>query len=707
MDIKPKNKLVEIEEKVLEFWDKKKIFQKSIDKDAPLGEFVFYDGPPFATGTPHFGHVLAGTVKDAVLRYKTMRGFRVRRLWGWDCHGLPVENLIEKELHLATKKDIEKYGIEKFNEAARASVFRYEDEWKKIIPRTGRWMDMERAYSTMDSSYTESVWWAFKNLYGKNLVYEGYKSMQICPRCETTLSNFEVSQGYKDVTDISVFVKFELVDEPNTFLIAWTTTPWTLPGNVALAVGADISYSKILCEGATYVVAEEKVLEVFKDKKYETVSIVKGKELAGKEYEPVFEYYDNDSLKNRENAFKVYAADFVTTEDGAGIVHIAPAFGEEDMKLGKEKNLPFIQHVSMDGIFKKEVRDFAGLSVKPKEDPQKADIEIIKFLAANNSLFAKKKIIHSYPHCWRCETPLLNYATSSWFVKVADFKDRLVAENKKVRWVPKEIGENRFGDWLSGARDWAISRSRFWGAPIPVWRCDKCAAMEVAGSTEDIKHFSKPRNKYILMRHGESESNIAGLASVKAVNPDHLTKNGREQVEQSASKFINKKVDVIVSSPFVRTRETSEIFAGKIGYPKDKIEYDVRLGELNIGILDGKPWAEYKKFVGSYQNRFVKAPEGGETLVEVRKRVLSTIYDLDKKYEGKTIVIVSHDEPLFTLFCGIEGVEQEKIHHREMFLENGGYREIRFSPLPHDKNFKIDFHRPYIDHIDFDCDCGG
>lgn len=675
MDAKPKHKLVEIEEKVLDFWKKEKIFEKSLAKDAPKGEFVFYDGPPFATGLPHFGHILPTTIKDAIPRYKTMRGYHVRRRWGWDCHGLPVENLIEKEFGLKSKKDIIDFGIEKFNAAARTSVLQYEKEWRDIIPRIGRWVDMDRDYKTMDASYTESVWWAFKTLHDKGLIYEGYKSMQICPRCETTLSNFEVGQGYKDVTDISVYAKFELIDEPNTFLVAWTTTPWTLPGNVALAVGAAIEYSKVLCEDATYIVAQAKVAEVFKDKKYETTGRIFGKDLVGKEYEPIFEYYDNDSLRNRENAWKVVAADFVKTDEGTGLVHIAPAFGEEDMKLGKEKDLPFIQHLGMDGTFKREVKDFAGLHVKPKDDPQKTDIEIIKWLAAHNALFAKKKIIHSYPHCWRCDTPLLNYAASSWFVEVTDFKNKLVAQNEKVNWVPKEIGENRFGDWLENARDWAISRSRFWGAPIPVWRCEKCEQTRVIGSLEDIRKSSKPRNTYILMRHGEAESNVAGVPSVKTDNPDHLTEKGKEQ----AAKF-SEKVDVIISSPFVRTRETAEVIAEKMSYPKDEIQYDVRIGEFD---------------------------KAEETIFDLRKRMLSFIYDIDRKFKGKRVLVVSHSGPLRMLSWGVEGVDPEKIVRNGIFLANGASREIRFVPLPHDKDFKIDFHRPYIDHIELDCGCGG
>ncbi|MCX6712792.1 MAG: class I tRNA ligase family protein, partial [Candidatus Vogelbacteria bacterium] len=363
------------EEAVLKFWQENKIFAKSLEQTAGGREFVFYDGPPFATGTPHYGHIVAGTIKDAIPRFETMRGCFVRRRWGWDCHGLPVENLIEKKLDLKSKKDIEEYGVEKFNRAAREVVLEYVDDWKIIIPRLGRFADMENDYRTMDSTYTETVMQIFKRLHDKNLIYEGYKSMQICPRCETTLSNFEVGLGYKDITDISVTVKFELVDEPGTFVLAWTTTPWTLPGNVALAVSPEIEYVKLkvkseklkVGEVETYILAKARVEQVLVGEEYEVVEEFKGKDLIGKSYKPVFDYYAKDeTLKNRTNGWKIVGADFVTTLDGTGVVHIAPAFGEDDMALGQKANLPFIQHVSMDGRFKSEVTDWAGELVKPK-----------------------------------------------------------------------------------------------------------------------------------------------------------------------------------------------------------------------------------------------------------------------------------------------------------------------------------------------------
>ena len=367
------------EEKILTFWNKNDIFKKSEKKDAPRGEFVFYDGPPFATGLPHFGHILAGTIKDAIPRYKTMQGFRVRRKWGWDCHGLPLENEIEKELNLGTKRDIENYGIEKFNKKARDSVLRYEDDWKRIVPRMGRWVDMERDYKTMDTTYTESVWWVFKTLYNKKLIYKGFKSMHLCPRCETTLSNFEVSQGYKDITDFAVTVKLELKDEPKTYLLVWTTTAWTLPGNMAAAVHKDKTYIKVLMDKERLIVAKDRV-EIL-GSEYKILEEFSGSKLLGKEYKPPFNYYKNAKFPGKKNAWKIYHAPYVKMDEGTGLVHIAPAFGQEDMELAQKNEIPLVHHVGTDGKFTKEVENFAGLLVKPKENHQKTDIEIIKYLA--------------------------------------------------------------------------------------------------------------------------------------------------------------------------------------------------------------------------------------------------------------------------------------------------------------------------------------
>ena len=493
---------IQKEKEVLEFWEKNKIFEKSIEQRPKDKSYVFYDGPPFATGLPHYGHIVASLNKDVVPRYWAMKGFRVERRWGWDCHGLPVENLVEQGLGLKNKKDVEKIGIEKFNEACRNSVLRYVDEWKKVIPRIGRWVNMDNAYKTMDFDYMESIWWAFKQLWNKELVYKDYKSMHICPRCGTTLSNFEVTQGYKDVEDLSVTVKFKLKEKKDTFILAWTTTPWTLPGNVALAIGKDINYVKIQIKNEFYLLAKDR-LEVIKDE-YKIIEEIKGKGLIGLEYEPLFDYFSKrDDLKYKENGWRIYDADFVSIEEGTGIVHIAPAFGEDDLNLGQLKKLPFVQHVDESGCFINEVTKWAGEEVKPKNNISKIDSEIIISLEQKNRLFSKEKIIHSYPFCWRCDTPLLNYATSSWFVKVTSIKDKIIKNNEKINWVPEHIKHGRFGKWLEDIRDWSISRSRYWGTPLPIWECTStkddnvgsCHNIKVVGSVEELEELSNKKIK--------------------------------------------------------------------------------------------------------------------------------------------------------------------------------------------------------------------
>lgn len=715
-----KSEIAKKEEQILEFWNKNKIFQKTLEKESS-GNFVFYDGPPFATGEPHYGHVLAGTMKDVIPRYKAMRGKKVLRKWGWDCHGLPIENLVEKELDLKSKKDIENYGIEKFNEAARATVLRYDDMWKQTIPRVGRWVDMDHAYKTMDASYTESVWWSFKELHKKGLVYEGYKSMLICPRCETTLSNFEVNQGYKDITDISAYVKFKMAGVRDTYLLAWTTTPWTLPGNVALAIKPDVLYSQIVLDGEKdeIILAKDRLAAVLKDKKYKVVREFKGKELVGMSYTPPFSYYLNTELKNKTNAWKVYSASFVTVEDGSGVVHIAPAFGADDLALAEKEKLPVIQHVGMDGLFKPEVTDFAGQAVKPKDDGstsspqahQKADVEVIKYLAHNNFLFAKEKIVHSYPHCWRCDTPLLNYATSAWFVKVIDLKDKMVAENKKVTWTPEHIGQNRFGKWLEEARDWNVSRSRFWGAPLPIWRCEACKKFEVIGSIDELKGKIGTRNTYTLLRHGEAESNALGFISGNDSPPRHLTEVGVKQIKKVAKKIQKGKVDFIFASPLARTKQTAEIVAETLGIPKESIVFDDRLKEIQTGEFEGKHPIEYHNFFSSIEEKFIKTPHGGENLNDLKKRLGDFVYEIDSKYQGKNILIVTHEYPVWMLQALAQGNDLRQSAllrgEEEDFINVGETQELSLVQIPHNALYEADLHRPYIDSVKFPCSCGG
>jgi len=543
------NQIIKNEKEILDFWRKNNIFEKSVSSRPEDKPYVFYDGPPFATGLPHYGHIVASLMKDIVPRYQTMKGFRVERKWGWDCHGLPIENIVEEELDLKSKKDIENFGIDKFNNACHKTVLKYANEWKVTIERMGRWVDMEEDYKTMDIEYMESVWWVFNELWKKDLIYQGHKAMHICPRCETPLSNFEVTQGYKDVKDISITAKFKLEDpsklglDNDTYFLAWTTTPWTLPGNLLLAVGNNIKYKiikilktedKNLNNNEYYILSdnffqsklipvpagepegggisiEEYFLPLFNKTKIKIIKELKGKDLLNLEYEPLFPYF-----KDAKNAFKVVAGDFVTTEDGTGIVHIAPAFGDDDYYLGKDNNTEWVQHVGMDGKFIPEVIDFAGMEVKPKEDPTATDLAILKWLNSNNKFFSKEKYEHSYPHCWRCDSPLLNYATSSWFIRVTELKDDLLKNNQKINWVPEHIKEGRFGKWLEGARDWAVSRSRFWGDPLPIWQSEDGDTICV-GSVKELEYLSGEKvtdihkhlmDKIIISKNGKEYKRI-------------------------------------------------------------------------------------------------------------------------------------------------------------------------------------------------------
>ena len=488
------------EEAILSFWKERGIFEKSLEKKAPRGKYVFYDGPPFATGTPHYGHILGSTVKDVIGRYQTMRGFCVPRRWGWDCHGLPIENIVEKDLNISGKKAIEELGIDKFVEHARSKVLTYVSEWEKTINRIGRWVDFENSYKTMDNTFIESVWWALGELQKKGLLYEGVRVLAYCPRCETPIANSEIAMdnSYKDITDISVYVKFKLTGEDNIYLLAWTTTPWTLPGNTAIAVNNNIDYlyvsNNIENRKEILILAKDR-FEALKDKftNPEIIKEVKGSELVGLSYEPVFDYYKNIEMLNKNNIWKVWHADFVTLDMGTGIAHEAPAFGEDDMNLAKVNDIPFIRHVEPNGTFSKEVVDFVGIKVKPKEDHQSGDILIIKYLAPKGFLFAKEKIIHSYPHCYRCETPLLYYALPSWFVNIKKAKNDLQKNAKSINWVPAHLKEGRFKNIMEGAPDWTISRNRYWASPLPFWKSASGKIMFVNG-IEDLKLKTK-KNK--------------------------------------------------------------------------------------------------------------------------------------------------------------------------------------------------------------------
>lgn len=458
----PKSSFPEREEAVLRWWEEEAVFKRSIQNrdGAPL--FSFYDGPPFATGLPHYGHLLAGTIKDVIPRYKTMKGFQVPRRFGWDCHGLPIENEIEKAKELSGALEIEQFGIANFNEECRKIVLRYTGEWKKTIDRIGRWVDFDNVYRTMDLPFMESVWWVFQQLFEKGLVYEGFKVMPFSAKLGTPLSNFEANLNYKDVDDPSLTVQFRALDEPDTWFLAWTTTPWTLPSNLALIAGPEIDYVKVAYGGKHYILAEARLGANFKEE-VEILERFPGSKLAGRRYEPLFPFFKE---KANAGAFRVILDEFVTVENGTGLVHGAPGFGETDFFACKRENIELVCPIDVNGRFTKEVPPYAGILVKD------ADKEIIRDLKRQGSVFHQATIRHRYPFCWRSDTPLIYKAVKTWFVAVEKIKDRLVETNQEISWVPEHIKDGRFGKWLENARDWAISRNRYWGTPIPIWRND-------------------------------------------------------------------------------------------------------------------------------------------------------------------------------------------------------------------------------------------
>ena len=511
-----------MEEEILGFWEKNRVFERSVARNEGSEEYVFYDGPPFATGKPHFGHFVPNTIKDIIPRYQTMRGKKVERRFGWDCHGLPVEHLIEKELGINSKTGIEKFGITEFNEACRASVLRYVKEWRGTITRLGRWVDFDHDYKTMEPNYMETIWWVMKSLHEKGLLYEGHYILPYCPRCSTVLSNHELNLGgYKDVHDPAITVKFKIKGNgdqgsgirelkaggsapatpplsfpPNTYFLAWTTTPWTLPSNLALVLGPEIDY--VLIEEAThtpppdprspipvpphYILAEKRLPAYYKtESEYNILWRKKGSELIGIEYEPLLPYFKDAA---EQNAFRTYPADYVSTEDGTGIVHTAPGFGEDDARVLKGTGIPVICPVDAECKFTKEVSDFAGVFVKD------ADKGIMEKLKAEGKLFRRDQILHAYPHCYRCKSPLIYRAVGSWFVNVEKIKPDLLKANSEIYWVPDHIKDGRFGKWLEGARDWAISRNRYWGNPLPIWRCADCGKTICVGSRKELQELS-------------------------------------------------------------------------------------------------------------------------------------------------------------------------------------------------------------------------
>ncbi len=698
------------EKKVLKFWETHDVFKKSIKNRAEARDFVFYEGPPTANGVPGIHHVEGRAFKDAVCRYKTMRGFRVLRKAGWDTHGLPVELEVEKTLGFKNKKDIERFGIAKFNALSKKSVWKYKAQWEDLTRKIGFWLDMDHPYITYTTDYIESVWWILKKIWEKGLLYRGYKVVPLCPRCGTALSSHEVALGYEKIKEPSIYVKFEIKipapagrGSPNkvgrqnskTYLLVWTTTPWTLPGNVAVAVHPEIDYVRVKQGDDTLILAKER-LTVF-DGAYEILDTLKGKKLLGMAYEPLFTF-----MKPEKKAHFVIAGDFVSVEEGTGLVHIAPAFGEDDMAAGEKNNLPILIPVKEDGTFKDEVTPWAGKFVK------NVDTDITKHLASRGLLFKEELYEHDYPFCWRCNSPLLYYAKESWFIRMSSLRSNLLAVNTKINWVPAYLRDGRFGEWLREVKDWALSRSRYWGTPLPIWVCEKCGREECVGSIQDLRMKKYSTNTYLFMRHAEALSNVKGfISSFPEIKKAPLTKKGKMQARRIAPKLKKMGIDVIFSSPLTRTKETARYISEELGIPV-VIAREIR--EIDTGVFNGARLSEYQQFFGDDERtKFVKRPTGGENREDVRRRMITWLRKIERRFQGKTILVISHGDPLWILEGSLLGLNREALlrHKFISYIEKGEVRTVRYTLLPYGSDGELDLHRPLIDEVTFSCkDCG-
>ncbi|MDE2018802.1 MAG: class I tRNA ligase family protein [Patescibacteria group bacterium] len=716
--------LPKLEEEVLAFWGSNKIFEKSLredeDRKADKKEFVFYEGPPYANGKPGIHHVLARVVKDVMLRYKTMRGYYVPRRAGWDTHGLPVEMAAEKALGFKTKKEIEAFGVEKFNKAAQEQVWIHKDEWERLTERIGYWLDLKNAYITYSPEYVETVWFTLAQIHKNGLLYKGHKVVPWCTRCGTALSSHELAQGYKEATDQSVYLKFKLKPgqkigpqlikpEDHIYILSWTTTPWTLPGNVALAVGPNVKYRAIEKDGEYVIAAAGRLKDIGLENAGKSHELA-GADLVGLEYEPLF---DVEKLKSPVS-YKIYPADFVTTTDGTGVVHTAVMYGEDDYRLGQEIGLPQHHTVDEEGKFTKDVPALAGEYAKSKETEER----IFEHLKQRGALLRIEPYAHEYPYCWRCGTPILYYARTSWFIAMSRLRNELLKRNETINWMPQHVKEGRFGEWLREVKDWNLSRERYWGAPLPIWECGKCGRHEIVGSMDELNELAGgPKNHYWVMRHGEAESNIFNVIDSGQRKYLHLTPRGQEEVLKSITQFKRQldkkgeKIDIIISSDVTRTKETETIDYAVLGKPE--VSFDKRIEEIHLGpTLTGLPDKKYAEFYPTYESRFEKRPEGGESVRDLRSRIWEFLRDCESKYEGKNILIVSHEYPIWMFFQVAEGWSEKRAidEKRAKPGEFIGFAEIRELPLkiiPRNETGAADLHRPYADEIALPCPrCG-
>ena len=691
------------EEKILDFWEKNKIFEKSISQRKNGKNYSFYDGPPFATGLPHYGHILGSVVKDVVPRYFAMKGYKVKRRWGWDCHGLPIENIIEKNFKINSKKEIEEFGIDKFNNAAREAVLTYDKEWKKTIRRIARFVDFDNSYKTMDNSYMETVWWVFNEFAKKGLIYEDTRISLYCPRCATPLSNFEIAMdnSYKEISESALAVKLKLLDEENTSLIAWTTTPWTLIGNVAAAINTDLKYVKVEIAGEYYILAKNR-LSYLGSENYKIEKEFLGKDLVGRKYKKLYEINTNEN----ENGWSILPGDFVSGDEGTGVVHIA-LYGEDDYKIAKKYNLPLIQHIGEDGRLIAGKEEWLGLWYKD------LDKKVLEDLKNRNLLFKDEPHLHSYPFCYRCETPLYYALQPAWFAAIHKIRKKMIEANKKINWKPEHLKNGRFLNGIKTAPDWNISRSRYWGSPMPIWKCANCGEIKIIGSISELKKFSAAQNEFYIMRHGESDHNVNKIADgILEHSIVNLTKKGIKQVEKTvlALKKKDVKFDLIIASDFPRTKQTAEIAKVHLGIPE--IVFDERLREISVGIFEGKPTKEYHKYFNSLLEKFYKNPPEGESLTDLKIKSASFLKEINEKYKNKKILIIGHEYSLWILSGVAQGLDNHEIINlrkgsNKDFIGLAETQKLKYEKLPLNKTGDLDLHRPYIDEIKLKCKkCG-
>ncbi len=693
-NVNPKQSFPELEKQIEKYWEENNTFKKSIENREGSEEFNFYDGPPFATGLPHYGHLLAGTIKDVIPRYQTMKWNKVERIFWWDCHGLPIENIVEKLLNISWRDDIEnKVWIDKFNETCRENVLTYTNDWKKIVKRMWRWVDVDNPYIAMDKDFMESVWWVFKKLHEKWFVYEWDRVVPYCPRCSTSLSNFEVAQAYKDKSDKTVTAKFKIWE--NRYILAWTTTPWTLVGNVGLAVGADLDYVEIKdkSNNEQYILAKDRLENYFKNEEdYDIIKEYIWSELVWIEYEPLLNILDKDSesINIWENAYKIIPGHHVTTSSGTGIVHIAPSFGEDDFQIGEENNLGFISHIWNDWRTHSLTKEWNGKWVFDFNQ------EMVDYLKKENVLVKIESITHSYPHCWRCDTPLIYRWIPAWYVWVSSIKDNMISANKDVSWIPENVWTWRFGKWLENARDWNISRNRYWATPIPVWQDEDKEHNLVIWTVEELYEYNKDYKditRVIFVRHWRTDYNEKSLMDYK--DKANLSSLGKEQSKDIANILKEYDIDKIYSSPLKRCIDTITPLAKEKNCDIEKVENfrEITSPELQDNEFSCK---NYKRDNGY---------GWWEKIYEVNDRVVEAFHNICEENKWKTIVICSHGDPLYLMRQSIYGWDYDNDKYTNgLYLENNPKKWWTKSMFSVDYIFskskkEIDLHKHFVDDI--------